>query len=666
MREEKNIIMKKVLLLISFIILINMNLHAGQELAGTTSSNFLKISPFARAVGMGEAFTAVSDGTYGIYYNPAGLTSALGYEIQMTHISWFQDINYEFFAMTTPMPFIDVGKFGFAFTWFQVDKMANTSALTPDVLSDLNNPQYDQSFWDSLVKNYFTPYDYSVILCYGLDLRNDISAGINLKYSSENINGATGFGITGAIGGMYKLNLNDNYVRFGLTISNIGSELTMEQQGFEPPAMVQLGISDSLLSNSLLLSAQTTLQVDYNTLYSIGAEYWFYNIVAIRAGYKLGAFNQPTIGLGIRYDNFEFDYAYNSYDELGNTQRFSLLYNWGTPPVNLKVNPAVFSPNGDGFLDTTYFTPLLKFPEKIKSFKINITNYTGTHLVTLTGDKAAKSIEWDGKANGIVLPDGVYNASLLAEYSNGTSESNHISVEIDNTPPDVRVDAEPKLLRPGERQSSLLIPATFTFYAHDKNNIGVWQFIIWNKDKKIFFTTSGYGDPPLSYIWDGKGTNGEYVNTGDIYYYSFSADDKVGNKNQTQVQSQVVLLREVKLTFASDALFDIGLADVKISAYNILKEMKKVTDKYKESDIVVEGYTDNIPPTGIKYKTNEELSKARAEAIKFFMINLLGIEEKRITTVGYGDQRPLTTNDTDEGRAKNRRVEITIKSTIYK
>ena len=77
---------KRVLLIVT-IAFLTFNIYAGIELVGTTSSNFLKIPPFARAVGMGEAFTAVSDGTSALYYNPAGLSSVMGYEFQATHIS---------------------------------------------------------------------------------------------------------------------------------------------------------------------------------------------------------------------------------------------------------------------------------------------------------------------------------------------------------------------------------------------------------------------------------------------------------------------------------------------------------------------------------------------------------------------------------------------------
>jgi len=657
-------IMKKNLILVLIIFIFNFNSFAGVELVGTTSSNFIKIPPFARAVGMGEAFAAISDGTYGLYYNPAGISSVLGFEVQLTHISWFQGINYEFFSIVTPPPFFEIGKLGIAFAWFQVDEMDKTSELPSYEPSDLETTDFD------LYKLYkFSPYDYSIILGYGAEIQENLTAGISLKYTSENIDKTSGSNITADAGFIYKMDLNQHLLRLGLTLSNLGPELKMDKIGFEPPKILKIGISDqfNLFSNKLLLASQIILQVDYDSLYSFGLEYWIQNLIALRAGYKLGAFNHPTFGAGVRYNNIQFDYAFVKYDELGDTHRFSALYSWGTPPIKLKVNPYVFSPNNDSFLDNTSFFPLLKAKEKVISMKINIFDTNGKNILAKipVTQTSAKEIKWNGVVSGIVLPDGVYQASLETTYETGVSESEKIPVEIDNTPPEMSITAEPKLLKPGKKES-LIIPATFTFYANDKNKVSKWQFVIWDNNKKVFYSTGGNGEPPLSLIWDGKGNSGEYVETGQIYYYSLITTDSVGNKAQTPPQSQVVLLKEIKLTYSSDALFDLGLADVKISAYSILKEMKKTINKYPDSEIVVAGHTDNLQPAGIRYKDNFELSKARADAVKFFMVNLLNINEKRIKTEGYADTKPIASNDTEEGRAKNRRVEIIIKSTIYK
>ncbi len=657
--------MRKILLFVVFGMVVFFNsLYAGAELVGTTSTNFLKIPPFARAEGMGEAYSAISDGTYGLYYNPAGIGSIIGYEAQASHIAWFQDINYEFVSFVGSFPHADdIGKFGIAIAWLQVNNMARTSV----------SPSYDSSYLnsinpDSLISGSFSPFDYSVILGYGQDINENFSAGLTLKINSENIDTFSGENVAGNLGVMYKLALDNNFIRAGLTISNLGMGLKMSTSSFSTPLNMQIGVADqiNLFGNELTLAGQVIPQTDYNPICGVGAEYWVDNIMALRLGYEFGAFTQPTFGVGLKYADIEFDYAFVSYDELGNTNRVSLVYSWGTPPLKLKTTPAVFSPNGDKYMDWTYFFPSTKLPNKIRSLKIDIYDETGQTLLTSIQAKSGfdKYMAWDGKANGVVLKDGVYKAKATAEYDNGKSESNETTVEVDNTPPEVRVDAEPKLLRLG--QENLMIPATFTLFAHDKNNIGAWQFTIWDKDKKVFFSTQGKGEPPISYIWDGKGNNGDYVNTGNIYYYSLTAYDSVGNKAQTPAQSQVVLLKEIKLTFSSDTLFDLGKADVKISAYNILKGMKETLDKYPESDIVVAGYTDNTPVMAGKYGSNTELSKARADAVKFFMVNLLEMDENRIKTEGYGEAQPIAPNDTDEGRQKNRRVEIIIKSTIYK
>jgi len=76
----------------------------------------------------------------------------------------------------------------------------------------------------------------------------------------------------------------------------------------------------------------------------------------------------------------------------------------------------------------------------------------------------------------------------------------------------------------------------------------------------------------------------------------------------------------------------------------------------KTSRVLVEGHTDNIP-TGKRQTDNMELSLRRAKAIATILI-AHGVPTGRISTIGYGDSRPIESNDTEEGRAKNRRVEV--------
>nr|MBL0712146.1 OmpA family protein [Desulfobacterales bacterium] len=77
-----------------------------------------------------------------------------------------------------------------------------------------------------------------------------------------------------------------------------------------------------------------------------------------------------------------------------------------------------------------------------------------------------------------------------------------------------------------------------------------------------------------------------------------------------------------------------------------------------EGDIIVAGHTDNVPVRGGPFESNLKLSIARAAEVAEFMIDQVGIPPRRISTMGFGKYRPTHTNDSPNGREKNRRVEI--------
>lgn len=657
--------MKHALLILTLIICAPFTVFCGTEYVGTTSANYLKIPPFARAAALGEAFTSLSDGTASLYYNPAGIVSVIGYELSFSHISWFQNINYEYLAFASHLPWSEEDKIGLSFSWFQIDSMHKTTELPSYDYAAINSPSMDFNDY-KLYK--FSPHDFSLSASYGKSFFEHYSAGATIRYTSQNIDKSSGSSISADIGAMYNNIFNGHNIRLGIVAGHLGSEIKLENTGFPLPFIFKAGISDSfeLFKSPLLITAQAVIHGDYDPVYSLGIEYVLHRVISLRGGIKTGGFEQPTFGIGVRHAGFEFDYAFVRYDELGPTHRFSLLYGWGAPPVSLSVSPGIFSPNNDNFLDTTVFTPVIKQRDKARSAEITISDSFGTIVHVIKDGLTAVNIPWNGTNDaGRVLPDGIYTAVFKCRYDSGESLSPPVSVEIDNTPPRMRIDAEPKFLRPGSGDA-LLIPSTFTLFASDKNSVAKWQLVIYDKDNKLFYSTGGRGEPPLSLLWDGRGNSGEYVETGEIYHYVLQSADSLGNAAQTKPKSQVILLKEIKLTFSSDALFDLGKADVKISAYGILRDMKKIIDKHKDSEILVAGYTDNLRPAGGSYRTNKELSKARAEAVKYFMINLLEYDEKRIKTKGFGEENPIASNDTQEGRQKNRRVEIIIQSTIYK
>ncbi|MDI6792888.1 MAG: DUF4892 domain-containing protein, partial [bacterium] len=100
--------------------------------------------------------------------------------------------------------------------------------------------------------------------------------------------------------------------------------------------------------------------------------------------------------------------------------------------------------------------------------------------------------------------------------------------------------------------------------------------------------------------------------------------------------------------------FDTGKADVKPESEPVLKEIAKLLQQNPKLSLYVVGHTDNVGTLN----SNMELSKLRAEAVVKTLIPKYGIDAKRLHPVGVGPLAPVASNKTEEGRAKNRRVEL--------
>lgn len=116
--------------------------------------------------------------------------------------------------------------------------------------------------------------------------------------------------------------------------------------------------------------------------------------------------------------------------------------------------------------------------------------------------------------------------------------------------------------------------------------------------------------------------------------------------------------RGVMLDINASALFAQGDAALASAAQKTLSDVAKVLVD-GDQPVEVEGYTDNLPISTPVYPSNWELSSARASSVVRLFIDQ-GILAKRLTAVGAADNNPVLSNDTPEGRARNRRVTITV------
>ncbi|RKZ24341.1 hypothetical protein DRQ16_00225 [bacterium] len=117
---------------------------------------------------------------------------------------------------------------------------------------------------------------------------------------------------------------------------------------------------------------------------------------------------------------------------------------------------------------------------------------------------------------------------------------------------------------------------------------------------------------------------------------------------------------EITITVPGKRLFPPGSVEISSEGKKILKKLGMII-KAMDVDIVVEGHTDNSPITGSlkkKFPTNWELSAQRAVNVVKFLISEAGVPPQRLCVAAYAEYRPIASNRTAEGRAKNRRIVI--------
>jgi OmpA-OmpF porin, OOP family len=108
--------------------------------------------------------------------------------------------------------------------------------------------------------------------------------------------------------------------------------------------------------------------------------------------------------------------------------------------------------------------------------------------------------------------------------------------------------------------------------------------------------------------------------------------------------------------------FDTNKAVVKDKYRNEIKKVSDFMKQYPNTTAVIEGHTDNV----FNAEYNKKLSQERANSVKQYIINNFGIKASRLSAVGYGLTKPIASNNNEEGRQKNRRVQAVIKTMTKK
>jgi chemotaxis protein MotB len=141
-----------------------------------------------------------------------------------------------------------------------------------------------------------------------------------------------------------------------------------------------------------------------------------------------------------------------------------------------------------------------------------------------------------------------------------------------------------------------------------------------------------------------------------------SREDRVADLIEQRFRGQIAATRRehgLEITIPEVALFDSARATLHESARPVLEELAATLREGGETRISVEGHTDNVPVQGGQFASNWDLASARANAVARYLLEQ-GFEPSRLQSVSYADTRPVASNDSDQGRAANRRVELQI------
>jgi chemotaxis protein MotB len=143
--------------------------------------------------------------------------------------------------------------------------------------------------------------------------------------------------------------------------------------------------------------------------------------------------------------------------------------------------------------------------------------------------------------------------------------------------------------------------------------------------------------------------------------------EELSKSLQDEISKGNITIQQVRdrltINMVDRVLFDSGQAQVKPAGVKVLKQVADVLNKISDKQIRIEGHTDNVPISSKlqdRFKTNWELSTARATTVVRYLIDQGGVDRQYLSAVGYADTHPLASNDSEEGRSSNRRIEIVL------
>ncbi len=317
---------------------------AYSQKVGSTSMQFLKVMPVARATAMGDAYSVLASGADAVFWNPAGVAHTESNELSLTYVKWIFDTQQGALSYATTIK--GFGSLGVQLQYVDFGEIEEALWTSP-YRDNLDSP--------GLTGRTFRPFTYLVGLTYADQLTDKFSTGLTVKYVHETLydgqahqattsKGDTVMVNTWADGLMFDFGLqyNTGYksIRIGASVQNFGANVTYANEGNSIPLALRVGIAADLIgANGLYLSSESNRITmafdlfqpnDYEQQAHVGMEYEYAQTFALRAGYK---FNYDadglTAGVGFQHQSgpmrimVDYSFGQMSYN-LGNVHRISV------------------------------------------------------------------------------------------------------------------------------------------------------------------------------------------------------------------------------------------------------------------------------------------------------------------------------------------------------
>lgn len=594
--------------LLILVVMIGSLAWGGEEDVGATVLPLLKLSFSPRAAAMGGAYVGLSEDITGLWFNPAGLGGLDQGDALVAHHHWFSGIHDGYAGVAYPVGFKGTLGGGGIF------------ALTRGIerWDEENNPQGEMSVSTGILS-----------IAYARRLAQErLSLGLGLKGVYDNLGRVAGFG--GGVDLGAKLRPFPG-LGLGLSLRNIGI-LSYPAKSYTLPVGVRAGAA-VYPSGSLKLLGDVELGLDRPISLHAGAEYRVLMggsgspALDIRAGYEtgpqsieeLGVLSGIRWGVGIWRENLRFDYAFSPYGVLGWTHRFGMGVSFGERPKP----GALIVEVRDGETGSPLSAELL---------------FSGVHKRRVVTDSAGRYAAYWLRSGPVWI-----EASKVGYYP--ARDSARV-VAPDTTTKVVKLYKVP----PGEIRGRI-----YDLVTQEPLGATIGYGGVKSGECRAGEADGSYAIPGLP--------AGEYrLSVMPLHPRYLPQEALVEVEPGKTTVQDFGLLREREVIVLRDVNFETGRAELLPESYPALDLIGEIL--LKNPGIVVElaGHTDLRPIQTEEFPSNLELSQARAEACRQYLIRKFNLEPERLRAMGYGATQPLASNKTPQGMGLNRRTEFRVLS----